>query len=490
LRRWAQGAFALFGVVAGCSEPPVIFPEPALAGMRTLVLYTQGDALRAEAVDLTKSQSVRSPLDTNAGLTVYAAAYRCPLDVLGLSEGTLELLPDEGRVLPDALVPEVALEANVAEGAASSWAERPPSYEPLQALLARLPVDPAAACRRFVPLFRPIAVEIPDTKETELTFVEPVSETSALVGVLDGRLFMVDSETNTTEMLTVLSTSAMAAYRGPNSMFVVGRGGALYRADTFDTFRTVIPPSSSNPDPYRYAWLSGRYLDGDNVELLMTTDGGKLYSYTTTTATASRWRELHDQERSASVEGAPVLITGGAALVENERYFIEVLAGHLFLGNPIPTTVNQPKMFRYEGLGRTLTNFKFPGNDSQYPTAVASLPNFGVVAGTFLGGLVQLEDGQQLSALPSGDFVLPVLAIAEYETEVLLYGGTGGYFGAYHPDGGYCVAENFAAPDVRQIVQMGDGIVLLSRPAIPKDLRDQTITLLEPIEPRGQLRCD
>lgn len=459
----------------------MILEEPPLGALRSLILFAAGDTLTAEAMEVADERALTTPLDGSSGVRLYAAGYKCPLDVLGVPKGTLDLGDETAEPL-DALLPDLALEASVNDGVASGWTEiDTASSDVLRRALSRLRTDTEAGCHRFLPEWIPTAVALPDTKSDEITFLEPVSSTVAVAGTLTGRLFEV-SRDGAKQFGTLTSSSAVAAFRSPNSMWIVGRGRSLHRAMPKMKFMEVIPPSSDG-DPHRWAWLAGRVVTGDEVQLLLSSDSGNVYFFDSMIAGPPAWSKVQETQRDVVVEEAAVLITGGAAFAVDRTYLIGNETWALALGTPLPDTPNPPTFYELDGA--RVTERPLP----HYPTSLTQT-SFGAMVGTFVGGLLRFSQGT-LEELDPGPVVLPVLAVAEYG-DAILYGGTGGIFSAWHPRGGYCTPSMDAAPDIRKIAVMPGTrtVVLMSRPAIPKDLRDQTVTFLEPAGTPGDARCE
>ncbi len=249
-----------------CHESTAIDP-PSFDGVTSVVVVVvRGEEpVLVRAANVDHVHSILPVLSSRDDLTTYLVANRCGLATLGLESGDLELLdrPTKGDGLP----PPVWVKRVVpGQTQAEDSDERS-----IEAILTRLPVDPASSCTRYAIKHEVSARATYGQSAEPVTLGVAIDDQSALFGTFDGRFFRVTSSGDHEE-LTTLSTStphAAGFKQEDGTLWLVDFHGRLARGTIEGGFEVIEARSSTT------ATLKVR-LDGapDGSELFMITDRG------------------------------------------------------------------------------------------------------------------------------------------------------------------------------------------------------------------------
>lgn len=244
-------------------------PEP---GRAHVLAIADADGIRE-----VHAYDAMPPLSLRDGDRLYALPFSCSLARLGLEPGVQSLgdTPTESDLLPP-MARAYALSFSVGE--ANAWTElatRPPE---LTVALRSLPLPTTAACHAIGAQFSYVALSVPSDGRGPGAFVAAVSDTRAIAGTSDGRLYEIDTVAQEAirraDLERMSSHRFAAATRGPEGeLWMITDVGELFRGN-LDGLR-VVTSSAASPIPQQPAFALSASPPGVPFELFVSTKGGQ-----------------------------------------------------------------------------------------------------------------------------------------------------------------------------------------------------------------------
>jgi hypothetical protein len=386
------------------------------------MLLLAGD--RVWAFDLLRSDVRLLSLPPDRSVELYALMLECSLDALGLEEGQLSLaVSPEGRRLP--ALRRVLFSA-YADGAQSGWTEAT-----LPAALAELRIrgEDVSPCDLYAPSFETRDIHLDDTTGTNPILAVPLDRSSVLVATTAGRFFRVDQ--NGATLLTSLSTATPHAggfARADGELWLFGTDGAVVRGRPETGF--VSAPSLNTKTGFEAVTVDGSKEGA--IELYAFTHSGVLERFD-----GVSWTVLDTSDP------LPVLH-------KNDVTWIEP-------GRAIAVIANPNRVIRIDGASVNVDALP-TSNEGPVSTSTSAL---GVLIGTDTGSIL-IDRPEGATSIDGSPFDDSIIEFMPYGPGFFVSAGHG--LGAlYSPRAGFCHKGAYAPQEVRPILPLADGFLLVSR---------------------------
>lgn len=416
------------GLCACADTPPIslILGEDA----HSIVLARSLEAsVTLEARDLGDPDSTRVLLDPLPRSVTRVLVYRTPLSDLGLQDGTVVIDANGGPLpRPDAVF---VLDESAAESS---------GFRELDALPADLESVRIAATNPCVPFVVEEVTWIPRLGDVVVTVAIAIDEARVLVGVVDGRLFVLDGG-GLTQVESPLSGGSLGAgvIDAGGEVWLADKEGAVFRGHPYRGFQAepTLPLASGET----VALVSGP--PSSAFELYAVTSSFGVFEFA-----GGAWSELHARSGTVAERSrldAAWLAPGQIAAIGSQAETILEFGRD---GSLVTQHIGLPLR---------------PTSDALY--GIEWVEGLGAVVGSrYSAALLRGASDWELLPLPSSSPVAHLML--DLGDRSFLAGGEAGLFMQWLPGRGQCppLPISGTGGDVRHAARTGAGFVTVSMP--------------------------
>ncbi len=365
-------------------------------------------------------------------LQIWAMTFGCELDELQLPRGSVEFVEDSstGRSIP----PSLNTFTIDPQAAAPSWMATAPPPELSQMKLALEPID---FCARFS--VEVIDIPDPDLADRDVDGRNAVRlpDGSVLAFTDRGKFFRISGfpgPLQAVEQPYRPFILPLAITRGEGEeLWVYGRDGQIGVGDAEAGFTLT---SSASTEVDNVAWLiSSAQSNSESFEMYILTDMKVVQQFN-----GRRWQTI------AQGDGQDISWEGGVARLGPGEVLVSGIRLHEIL-HIEGTAQNWERVLPLDSLDRTNALY----HDSQF-----------TLVGTNQGRLFSRQNNRWIQLAATSESFFGARRINRFG-ERFLIGGEGGVFFQFHPVFGVCPTEQFASQDVRAVVDVEGGFVLVTQ---------------------------